>query len=267
MTGARALKNHSDMERHGAAADLPFGPVVRTTEPARPRAVVVCEHASNRLPGDLRGLGLPPELLSSHIAWDPGALGVARALAARLSATLVEGALSRLVYDCNRPPEAPDAIPAVSEIHAIPGNRDLPQAQRALRAAAIHDVFHRAVAEAAERAAAPFLVTVHSFTPVWRGRPRSVELGLLHGDDPRLARAMIADPPADLPYLVRLNEPYGQADGVTHTIDRHGAAAGRASVMIELRNDLLATPEAQAEAAARLAPWIDTAMSRLKEAA
>ena len=76
--------------------------------------LIVCEHASNRIPAPYGNLGLPDKLRESHIAWDPGALGMAKRMADRLQAPLVAGAVSRLVYDCNRPPEAPDAVPSVS---------------------------------------------------------------------------------------------------------------------------------------------------------
>lgn len=84
--------------------------------------VFVCEHASNRLPSRLGDLGLDSDALNSHIAWDPGALAVARIMAKNLNSVLIHQRFSRLVYDCNRPPEALDAMPSVSEIYTIPGN-------------------------------------------------------------------------------------------------------------------------------------------------
>lgn len=68
--------------------------------------LLVCEHASATLPARYGDLGLATETLSSHIAWDPGALAVARFLSQKLDATLVFQRFSRLIYDCNRPPES-----------------------------------------------------------------------------------------------------------------------------------------------------------------
>ena len=189
-----------------------FGPVVRVRRGSSDAAfLVVCEHASNRVPDVLGGLGLAPSLLKSHIAWDPGAVAVARGLAERLAAPLAEGEISRLVYDCNRSPEAADGTPAQSEIHPIPGNRNLSAEARAARVESIYAPFHARVAEeiAAHRASLRALVTVHSFTPVYFGAFREVEFGVLHGRDDRLAAAMMATAPV----AARLNQPYGPADG------------------------------------------------------
>lgn len=242
-----------------------FGPAVEELPaPEGASCLLVCEHASNRVPDALDGLRLDAATRQSHVAWDPGALGVARALAPLLGAGLVHGAVSRLVYDCNRPPEAADAIPEVSEIHVIPGNRDLSAEARAERVAEIYEPFRRTLAAriAAGRPHLRLLVTVHSFTPVYRGVARAVEIGILHGRDAAMARAMMAEKPADLPWLVRLNEPYSAADGVAHTLDLHGADNGLASVMIEIRNDLIPTPERQQAMAEVLAPWIGRAAKR-----
>ena len=237
---------------------------VRPASAASP-FLVVCEHASARMPVFLRSLGLSDELLRSHIAWDPGALGVAEALADLLAAPLVSGGVSRLVYDCNRPPEATDAIPSRSEIHDIPGNRDLDATQRTARIENVYEPFCRALA--AEIAANPqlrVLVTVHSFTPVYRGDRREVEIGILHGDDPRFARAMLAASPRTNSHVTRLNEPYGPGDGVDHTLNRHGVANGLLNVMIEIRNDLIDTPKRQAAMADLFDDWIVATLNSLE---
>lgn len=242
-----------------------FGPAVGVLPAPRGAAcLVVCEHASNRMPDALDGLGLDAAALQSHIAWDIGALGLARALARLLGAGLVYGAVSRLVYDCNRPPEAADAIPETSEIHDVPGNRGLCADARAARVAGIYEPFRRTLSAEIEagRPDLRLLATVHSFTPVFRGVARDVGIGILHGRDAALARAMLAETPADLPWPVRLNEPYSAADGVAHTLDLHGAGNGLAAVMLEIRNDLIPTPGRQQAMAGLLAPWIERAAAR-----
>src|SRR6478735_12142492 len=157
---------------------------------------VVCEHASNLLPSRYGNLGLSDEALSSHIAWDPGALAIARGLSASLDATLVSQRFSRLIYDCNRPPESPGAMPELSEIYEIPGNRGLSTAEREARTRALYIPFHdrieTLVKERAARGQPTVLVTIHSFTPVYNGKPRAVELGILHDEDARLADRMLA---------------------------------------------------------------------------
>lgn len=231
------------------------------------RFVIVCEHASADMPAEFGDLGLEPTARLSHIAWDPGALGVAEALAGLLDAPLVAQRVSRLLYDCNRPPEAASAVPETSEVHAVPGNRGLSDRDRALRADRFYHPFRTRLASLlARRIAAghqPLLVTLHSFTPVYFGEPRTVELGILHDDDARLANALLDVAEAAGRFAVRRNEPYGPRDGVTHTLREHGLANGIANVMLELRNDLIATPQAQREAAGLLASWLEEAAAAM----
>lgn len=253
---------------HRGAAD---GRVVEVTGPAAPAPwLVVCEHASAAIPADLGDLGLTPEARFSHVAWDPGALEVARHLAAALRAPLVAACVSRLVYDPNRPPEAPDAIPETSEIHPVPGNRGLTLAQRAARVARVHDPFHAALAGVVGAATAPpVLVTVHSFTAVYRGVARAVELGILHDRDARLADALLAQAEGGrlAGLSVARNAPYGPGDGVTYTLCRHALPHGYLNVMIEIRNDLIATEPDRIAVAAALAEALRRALAAQPERA
>lgn len=219
-------------------------PVALENAAARGRVILVCEHASRLLPKALGTLGLSEEALASHIAWDPGALAVARRMAADLDATLIFQRFSRLAYDCNRPPESPAAMPEKSEIFDVPGNAGLDQAARDARTQALYlpfrDALSRLVKSRIAEGRAPVVVTIHSFTPIYFGKPRAVEIGVLHDSDSRLADAMLAAANREGDrYDVRRNEPYGPADGVTHTLREHGLANGIANVMIEVRNDLI----------------------------
>ncbi|MDQ0320985.1 putative N-formylglutamate amidohydrolase [Pararhizobium capsulatum DSM 1112] len=211
--------------------------------------VVVCEHASRRMPESLGNLGLSEDALESHIAWDPGALAVSHFLAQALDAVLVCQRFSRLAYDCNRPPESPGAMPETSEIYSIPGNVALSREARAARVEALYFPFHRRIEtllqEHLSDGRAPVLVTVHSFTPVYFGKRRAVEIGMLHDADARLADGMLAAAERTKRYDVRRNEPYGPQDGVTHTLKLHGLANGLPNVMIEVRNDLIANETSQ----------------------
>jgi predicted N-formylglutamate amidohydrolase len=226
-------------------------------------AVIVCEHASNHIPERYDGLGLTCAARDSHVAWDPGAEGVAQGLAAALDAPMIAGRISRLVYDCNRPPEAPSAIPVRSAGVEVPGNAGLSEAARAARAADVYDPFSHALDDLLARrgrVGTPFaLITVHSFTPVWQGVPRAVEIGILHDADTRLADAILAEEPRGRVTL--RNAPYGPEDGVTHTLRRHGLGNALPNVMIEIRNDLIATPAEQARITRGLASMLGSALS------
>lgn len=236
------------------------GPVAEVINPGGAGPVVlVCEHASAFIPSGLNELGLAPEDRLSHAAWDPGALDLARALSSLMDAPLVAGRVSRLVHDCNRPPEAHDAMPERVERIDIPGNRNLTEGERAARAAAVYVPFHASVGAVLTARPDAALVTIHSFTPFWHGTARETEIGLLHDADADLARRMAAA--ANGPHRVALNEPYSAADGVTHTLARHASPRGRANVMVEVRNDLLPDVDAAERMAAELAAMLTAALA------
>ncbi len=203
--------------------------------------VLVCEHASNLLPKSMGKLGLRDEDLQRHIAYDIGAEATSRILSRLLDAPLILQRYSRLVYDCNRPPEAEGAMPDISEIYEIPGNKNLLPSARLARTQEIYRPFHRAVEDFLDHRAAEkrftIMVTMHSFNPVYKGKSRDFDVGFLFDRDNWLANFLIKAFPKD---RARLNEPYGPKDGVMHTTNLHAAPRGLKHVMIEIRNDLIA---------------------------
>jgi predicted N-formylglutamate amidohydrolase len=218
--------------------------------------VIVCEHASNFIPARFGNLGLAETELQRHIAWDPGALGVARVLARELESPLVSCAVSRLLIDCNRDPSVFDAITAKSEDTVIPGNAGLSPEERQARVREIYEPFHAGVAAvvAAKRAKGPVAVIgIHSFTPVYNGAERPWHIGILFDRDESLSAPMLTALRRDEAIVVGANEPYSPGDRVYHTLDRHGQSQGLASVMVEIRNDLLTTPEQEAAWGTKLA--------------
>lgn len=226
------------------------------------RICLVCEHASPMIPAGLAGLGLAREHRDSHAVWDPGAGDLARSLSHLLDAPLVTARVSRLVYDCNRPPERADAMPERTETIDIPGNRGLTPEERVARTREIYDAFHQTLTDTLDRfARPPAIVTLHSFTPVWYGQPRATEVGLLHDASDRMAKAMLK---AAAPrFATELNQPYSAADGVTHLLARHATARGLDSVMIEVRNDLLRDAPSIKAMAEHLHPMIIAAQTEM----
>lgn len=237
--------------------ELGFEPKVENAGGSSP-FVLVCEHASPRIPPELNDLGLSQEALCSHIGWDPGAYDTAKHLSSVLDVPLVSSTISRLVYDCNRPPRSDSAMPSVSETTVVPGNTDLSAEEKAGRVDQYYRPFEAAVARTLdEHRTGPILVTIHSFTPVFLGQTREVEIGFLHDSDGRLADALLDV--ADW-YDVQRNAPYGPSDGVTHTLIRHGVRRGILNVMVEIRNDLLSSPQDCVDMADRLAGWLTPAV-------
>lgn len=229
--------------------------------------VLLCEHASNHIPAHYRGLGLSDEQQRRHIAWDMGALAVAMALSAALDAPLVHATYSRLLLDVNRPLVADDSIVAHSEDTAIPGNRDLDPAERALRAAAIYHPFHDAVSALIDArlasGKATAVLSIHSFTPTYHGVARPWHVGVLAEHDRRLADALLRAFHADPALCVGDNQPYAPVNGVYHSMNRHGQQRGLPCAMIELRNDLIAHTGTQRAWAERLGAALTPALARL----
>lgn len=241
----------------GATADWPPAVEAVNLDGTSP-VLLLCEHASRHMPAEYAGLGLPPEELVRHIAWDIGAAMVARELSQLIDAPLFLAGYSRLLIDLNRPLGAPTSIPLRSEATDIPGNLDLDPAETARRAAVMFSPFHDAVAGfLAERIPAgrtTTLVTVHSFTPVFLGVARPWHLGVLYRDaeafgERLLARVAEAEP--DL--VVAANEPYQIMPEGDYAVPVHGDGNGIPAVLLEIRNDLIAEAEGARAWARRLA--------------
>lgn len=229
----------------------------------RAALLIVCDHARNTIPQRLGTLGLRPDDLARHIAWDPGALEVATALAVALDAPLISAGYSRLVIDINRYPADPAACPALADGTPVPGNQAMGPAGRHRRTVEIHAPYHAAIAARLDRFAAagvqPAFVSVHSFTPALASaaapRPWGIALSYLPGDQ-RLSRPLLtALRSADLAQPVGDNEPYDLVLEEDFTTPQHAILRGLRHVQVEFRQDLIATPEdARAMAATFLGP-------------
>jgi len=220
--------------------------------------VLVCDHASNRIPRALRDLGLGPEQLARHIAWDPGAAAVARGLCARLDAPLILAGWSRLVIDLNRPLASPESIPEVSDGVRVPGNLGLTAAARAIRVSALFKPYHRAVAALLDaRASKPMLLlSIHSFTPVLGDEARPWHAGIACGADRRLADPLIRVLRRHVHLCIGDNKPYDVDHRYDYTLPIHGEGRCIRHAMIEIRQDQLGSAAGIDAWVARLASAI-----------
>jgi predicted N-formylglutamate amidohydrolase len=252
------------------------------------RLLLLCDHASNALPEGL--LGLDPILLATHIAHDIGAAAVTRALAASYGAPAFLGAWSRLLIDLNRGADDPTIVMKLSDGSIIPGNAHADAAEVARRTAAFHAPYHAAIAAALDHMGAlprardsaqtgevavagsrasesrrgqemPVVISIHSFTPAWKGRPRPWEVGVLYDRDRRLADPLMRRL-GEAGFTVGNNEPYsGALEG--DTLYQHGTLRGLPHALIEIRQDLIASDEAAQAFAMRLTPILDAALNDL----
>ena len=232
--------------------------------PERPsRWLLTCDHASSQVPECVNGgdLGLPPADMARHIAYDVGAAGLSRFLAAELDAALILSRFSRLVIDPNRGEHDPTVLMRLYDGSIIPANREADDSETERRLAAFHRPYHDALTDLAATRDDRALLAVHSFTPQFKGRAmRPWHVGVLYAEDDRLALPLLDRLRAEADIYVGDNEPYsGHLPG--DTMDRHGVEMGRPHVLIELRNDLIETPEQQKHWALRLAPILDGALT------
>jgi predicted N-formylglutamate amidohydrolase len=231
---------HAYEIRHGAA-------------PAR--LLFLCDHASNAVPDDLGLLGMGPDAFATHIASDIGAARVTRILADRFAAPAILARWSRLVIDLNRGPDDPTLVMRLSDGRIIPGNRALDEHAIARRIALYHTPYHDAVAAKIARARAegivPVLISVHSFTPLWRGVKRPWHIGILWDRDPRLAQTLLARLARESGLVAGDNEPYSGALE-NDCLYRHATMNGLPHALIEIRQDLIADEDGAAAWARRL---------------
>ena len=231
--------------------------------------LLTADHAGRAVPRSLGDLGVPAGEWERHIAWDIGIAAVTERLSRALDATAVLQTYSRLVIDCNRRPDWESSIPTISEHTEIPGNRGISQAEREARHREIFDPYHREIAALLDRRAIAgrrtVLVAMHSFTPVFKGEARNVEIGVLYNRDIRLASIMLDLFRAEGDLTVGDNAPYAITDTSDYTVPTHGEARRLPHVEIEIRQDLIADRDGQEAWAARLARLLPLADARLRK--
>ena len=228
----------------------------------------VCDHASNALPDVYGLLGLPPKLFDTHIAHDIGAAEVTRTLARFFGGSAILARWSRLLIDLNRGDDDPTLIVKLSDGSVIPGNASVDASEIQKRIARYHEPYHHAIADEIQtihaRGATPTLISLHSFTPIWKGKPRPWHIGVLFDRDDRLAKPFAEAARAD-GFVVGCNEPYsGELEN--DCMYRHGTSNGLPHVLIEIRQDLVATASAARALAGRLKPVIASALEKMGKA-
>ncbi|NBC31998.1 MAG: N-formylglutamate amidohydrolase [Alphaproteobacteria bacterium] len=222
-------------------------PVITHVNPeGRAPLLLVADHAGRAIPAALDRLGLDDAALSRHIAYDIGIVPLARHLAERLDAPCIMNNYSRLVIDPNRSVDDPTSICVVSDGTVIPGNRSLTETDQRLRARTFCHPYHQAIDSAlagfAARGIAPAFVSLHSFTPDFRGGPRPWHVGVLYDEDDRMPRLLMQRLSRDSNLCIGDNQPYSGRRGYGYTVDTHAMARGLPNALIEVRQDLIADP-------------------------
>lgn len=237
-----------------------FQPVERIAGALDSGVLLICDHASNALPPTYGSLGLGREAFERHIAYDIGAAAVTRKLAARLKAPAVLSTFSRLLIDPNRGADDPTLVMRLSDGALIPGNARIDQTEVDARRERYWRPYRDTVAETIDAMLAtgrvPAIISIHSFTPVWKGAPRPWSVSMLWDVDARLARPLIDTLRAERDLIVGDNEPYdGALEG--DTMYDLGTKRGLPHVLVELRQDLIADDAGQSLWAEKLADALE----------
>lgn len=208
--------------------------------------LLICDHASRRIPRRLNDLGLDERELSRHIACDIGAADVTRRMALQLNAPALLAGYSRLVIDCNRHLHDPTLMPAVSDGTAVAANAHITEGERQVRIGEIHERYHQAIHDRLERQAAnnvsPALLSIHSCTPVMNGQFRPWHIGICWERDQRIARPVLAALRQLSDIVVGDNEPYALTGKDDYSVPRHAMSRGLPHLQVEFRQDLIDTP-------------------------
>ncbi len=224
--------------------------------------LITCDHASNRVPSEIGNgsLGLSAADMDRHIAYDVGAAGVTRELAKQLNAPAILSRFSRLVIDPNRGEQDPTLVMQLYDGTIIPQNRAISTKVIAARKAKFYAPYHDALAKLAIKHKNPAIVAIHSFTPrLSSASPRPWHIGILYDQrQARLSNALLSRLREEPDLCVGENEPYaGHLPG--DSIDRHAIGPRRENALVEIRSDLIETPQGQIEWAQRLAPILQDA--------
>ncbi|QDG75690.1 N-formylglutamate amidohydrolase [Labrenzia sp. PHM005] len=219
--------------------------------------LLLCDHARNTVPQEYGDLGVPAAQFERHIGYDIGARAVTLELARRLNAPACLSTFSRLLIDPNRGEDDPTLIMRLSDGAVVPGNAKVDQAERQRRIDRFHKPYHGLISGTLDRmmaaAPAPVIISIHSFTPVWRGVPRPWHVTVLWDSDPRAVTPMLDGLRAQSDLIVGDNEPY---DGALEndTMYRHATKRGLSQALLEVRQDLIADEAGALEWADRLEP-------------
>jgi predicted N-formylglutamate amidohydrolase len=243
--------------------DLPYRLV---NEAGQAHMVIICDHASNRVPAGYGDLGLPAAAFERHIAWDIGAAGISEILAQRFNAPAILSTVTRLLIDCNRQFEDPGLTPAVSDGTEIPANRDLSDEERAKRWRLYHQPYHAAIAQAIDRQLAsgrqPIVLSIHSMTPTMRGTARPWQITVCWDNDQRLSTPMLAALRACAGIVVGDNEPYNLDPNEDYSVPVHAVRRGLKHLLIEFRQDEVADAVGQQRWATLFGDCLEQVLSR-----
>ena len=224
--------------------------------------VVTCEHASERMPEPWEWPAADRWLVGTHWAYDIGAADLTRELVEDLGGVALLARFSRLLADPNRPEDSPTLFRELAEGHPVELNRDLSAEERERRLFRLYRPYHRTASEVVAESDTPIVMSLHTFTPVYEGEPRELEVGVLFDTEQELAESLAAAL-REVGLRVALNEPYSGQQGLIFAVDQHARAHGRHAVELEVRQDLAVEEVFRRRLVSALGPWLTEEIRRL----
>ncbi len=229
---------------------------------AADQVLISAEHASNRLPAGWRWPAADQRLITSHWAWDPGVRELSLELAELLSTTAVLARFTRLLADPNRPEGHPELFRQQADGAAVELNQDISDAGALQRLSTYHRPYHQALSDAVRDSRAALCFSIHSYTPVYQGQVRELEVGVLYNREEALATSLMHHLQRH-GHDTQLNEPYSGKAGLIYSVERAAERHGRRALEIEVRNDLLLDSSRRGQLAEQLAAWLSGAQLAL----
>lgn len=224
--------------------------------------ILTCEHATNRMPN---GWDWHPEdrwLQDLHWGSDLGVAPIVRGLAGALGAKAILSRFTRVLVDPNRHEDSDTLFLSEAEGRPVHLNQDLDDRERVRRLVHLYRPYHEAIERVVQTTPGVLLVSLHSFTPVWNGVHRPMEVGVLFDEDEALARH-VAPVFEEHGFQTALDAPYSGRGGLMYSVQHHATQAGRAAIEIELRQDRTVDPEYQQRMVVALAQMVRRAVSVL----
>ncbi|QBR72928.1 N-formylglutamate amidohydrolase [Beijerinckiaceae bacterium] len=264
---SREIRRNPIVHLAGPASESPSAaddPVERIEGRLDAGVLFLCDHATNSLPKAYGTLGLSLEQLNRHIGYDIGAAWIARQLAGIFGAPALLSRFSRLLIDPNRGVDDPTLVMRISDGHLVPGNANIGADEIEHRHTHYWKPYRATIAAKIETMLSvgppPAVVSIHTFTPCWKTKPRPWEVGILWDSDPRFAAPLIAALAND-GFYVGDNEPYDGAL-VGDTLDEEVTRRGLAGLLVEARQDLVDTKEKAVAFAERFARLLSPVLDR-----
>ena len=201
------------------------------------RIFLTCEHASAYLPSPWKLTERDEHLNNTHWIFDIGVAPITASLASALKAPAILCQFSRIIIDSNRDTQADDLIVKYADEKIVHLNQNIDRAEYEKRVQNLYQPYHHAMHRLLNQYPnIALLLSMHTFTPIWQGKKRPMEMGILFYQETELVRRLYQYL-SDRNIKTALNQPYSGIKGM-FTGKKHGTERGLNLLALEIRQDL-----------------------------